>query len=515
MDDFTLFCKNFVHIVDNAGELVKLDLNDQQIEFNDIVDEHRFSIVAKSRQLGFSVYALARAYFIAISKPNSNIMIVSYKEDSARELFNRLKRMNQYLPREKYPNLFPDTVRDNRNELILSNGSSVTSVTAGNKDIGRGSTYTMIHLSEFAFYGNQEKQLLSAEQALAKSDDSRLIIETTSNGIGNHYYKLFMSAYRGHSKYIAYFAPFYSSGYKKMWADEYEEAWKWYRSYFKPYPSVKDLDEDEKILHEKGATLKQIAWRQWKLMDMDLQEFWQEFPSNPMESFVSSGNSVFDQNKIMQRINYIMPAINKKEIKDIPDGLRKYIGKELYIYHEYDQKKKYYAGIDTATASSGTGDYSTITILDEEGVEVASFGSNKLPVYKFAEVANDLLRHYGQAFVAIERNNVGIVLIEKLRDDYDYLNMYKEKLFDQKGKRRKQLGFTTTKTSKPILIEKFKEQFELGYILLNDKETLEQMQIYQINDSGKMGNSGAGNNDDKVISAALSVLAKLENKWYV
>ncbi|UOR12187.1 DNA packaging protein [Halobacillus amylolyticus] len=511
MSSFELFSKNFIKIVNPQNEVVPFKLNKAQQELTEMINNDRFLIVSKSRKAGVSTKMIARAVYECVTKPNQLVLIVSYESDSAKNLFELIKFMNNHLPREKYPSLFPATKRDNRDELILENGSKIVSTVAGHKDIGRGMSPTWVHLSEFSFYGNQEKQLLSIEQSLV--DNGRISIESTSNGLGNYYYRLWQRSKRGQSKYKPYFIPFYHELYRDLKKNELNEAESWHKQFFGERLSKKDLDEDEQALLDNGCNLRFLMWRRFKLQDMQLEEFYQEYPSNDMESFISSGNNVFDQNKILQRTNHLMPPINKNELSELPDSLQRYLGKELLIYHTYDRKMKYYAGIDVATASSGTGDYSTITILDEEGIEACSFASNKLPVYKFGLVANDLLRHYGQAFTAIERNNVGIVLIEKLRDDYNYLNLYKEKLFDQKGKRKKQLGFTTTKSSKPILIEKFKENFELGYILLNDKETLEQMQIYQIQD-GKMGNKGNGH-DDKVISAALSVLARLENKWYI
>ncbi|MNB87627.1 hypothetical protein D3C75_346290 [compost metagenome] len=73
---------------------------------------------------------------MAINNPNTNYLIVSYKGDSAKDLFAKLKRMNDHLPRAKY-DIFPSVVRDNRDELVLSNGSTIRSTTTGNKDLGR------------------------------------------------------------------------------------------------------------------------------------------------------------------------------------------------------------------------------------------------------------------------------------------------------------------------------------------------------------------------------------------
>jgi Terminase RNaseH-like domain/Terminase large subunit, T4likevirus-type, N-terminal len=516
MDDFKLFAKNFIYIVDNNGEKINFVLNPQQQEFNDLLEKNRYLIISKSRQGGFSTYALGRALWQAIRFENSNILIVSYKQDSSMALFEKLKMMNRDLDkfREKYgTKLFPATKRDNRNELLLKNGSRITCVVAGNKDVGRGSTYSMIHLSEFAFYQNQEKQLLSAEQALAKGS-GKLVIETTSNGF-NFYQKLFMSAWKGESKYKAFFVPFYASLYKEQFRAEHDEAENWFKANNRGNRlREKDLEPDEKILYEKGANLRFLMWRRWKLLDMTLQEFYQEFPSNPMESFISTGQSVFDQSKVLERLNYVLEPLPSKDVYDeLPEVFKPYINRGLYIYKIPKKGIRMFGGVDTASGSGG--DYSTITIFDSEGEQVLSFYHNKVPVYLFAEIVDAVGKWCNYAYLAIERNSYGLPLIERLRKDYEYMNLLKQKVFDQKGKKKHQLGWTTTNTTKSIMISDFKEQFERGLISIHCKETLAQMQLFQEVD-GKMNNKkGERNHDDLIISAALAVQAMKQNKYYV
>ena len=263
----------------------------------------RFNVIAKARQIGFSTMSLALCLWMAMNRPRTNYMVVSYKQESSTSLFDKLKMMYDDLPHDKFK--FPKDTQNNRNQLKFDNGSSITLATAGGKDIGRGTTYEYILLSEFAFYENQDSILLSAEQALAKSKTSKLVIETTSNGF-NSYQKLFMNAYKGNSKYKAFFFPFYSSSYAKQFKDDYDEAEIWYKENNKGKRLTKDdLEQDEIFLHNQGATLKQLMWRRWKLLDMTLQQFYQEFPATPMESFISSGLNVFDQQKIVERLKYI------------------------------------------------------------------------------------------------------------------------------------------------------------------------------------------------------------------
>lgn len=511
MSDFKLFAKNFIQIVNNDGNLQLFLLNEQQEQFIDGIS--KYNIISKSRQLGFSTLSLAYCLFQAVTKPNTNYLIVSYKGDSSSALFERLKTMNQYLPRDKFPSLFPNVKRDNKGELLFDNGSRITCTVAGNKDVGRGSTYEYILLSEFAFYQNQEKVLLSAEQSLAKNENSKVVLETTSNGM-NHYYKLFMSAWKGESKYKATFYPFYSSAYRELFKHDYDEAEKWFKEDNKGKRLSKDdLEKDEVILFNSGANLRQIMWKRWKMLDLTQQEFWQEYPSNPLESFISTSVSVFDQSKVLDRLQYVKEPLDKELVTDIPESLMPYLNKSLFIY-SLPKKGRYYGGVDTASGSGG--DNSTISIIDSDGEQVLSFYNNKVPIYEFAEIVNEIGRWFNYAFLAVESNSYGKPLLERLRNDYQYMNLYKGKIFDQRGRKKLQLGFTTTTATKPILISDFKEQFERNMILLHCKETLQQMQIYQEDEKGRTNaKRGQGNYDDLVISSALSVQAQKANKWYV
>lgn len=518
LESFPLFAKNFIYITDNENQVIKFDLNDAQLEINELMKDNRFVIIGKARQSGISTMVLGRALWRALTKPNENILIVSYKGDSAKALFEKLKQMQDMLPRDKFKGLFPNVRRDNRNELFFANGSRISSVTAGSKSIGRGSTYTYIHLSEFAFYSNQESQLLSVEQSLAKGSESQITIETTSNGTSNHFYRMYMMALRNESKYISYFVPFYHKLYKKQFKHDYDEAELWYKAtHGGRRLSVDDLEDDEKVLYEKGANLKQLMWRRWKMLDMESpQQFMQEYPSNPIESFISTGQSVFDQTKVLQRLSHVIEPLSKVDIMSLlPESVRKYIGKGLDIFYMPKRNKRYYFGVDTASGSGK--DFSTISGFDDDGQQVMSFYNNKIPIYEFAQVIYDLGIFYNYAFLTVEKNSYGSPLIERLRKERGYLNMYKMKTFDERGKKKLQIGFITSEKTKAIMITDMKEQFELGLINIECKVTLQQMQMF-IETNGRLGNRRGNSDlhhDDNVISVGLAIQGMKISKWYV
>ncbi|WDF52322.1 DNA packaging protein [Paenibacillus sp. KACC 21273] len=515
MQDFKLFAKNFLKIIDNQGDTIPFVLNKEQTEFIDTME--KFNIILKARQIGFSTLSLGLCLWNAINKPNTQYMIVSLSSESSSTLFSRLKFMNDNLPRKKYPNKFPTTTRDNRNELVLSNGARILIATAqgNNKEIGRGSTLSYVLLSEFAFYtGDQKKILTSIEQSLAKNADSKIVIETSANGTNNHYFDLFMKSWKGNTKWKPFFYNWMADAYKEQFRYEHDIAEQWYIARIKSRLSVKDLGEEEKKLYDLGANLRMLMWRIWKLTSMDLADFQQEYPSFPEEAFRSSGNTVFKQSIILERIENLIPELIKEELKlDLPDTLQKFIGKGLHVFHLPKHSIKYYGGCDTASGSGA--DNSTISIIDNEGIQVCTFANNKVSVYEFAEIINSLGRYYNYAFLAIERNSYGLPVIERLRQDYEYMNLYKHKTFGNNGQKKLILGWLTTDKSKAIMISDYKEQFERKLMLIHCRDTLQEMMMF-IDYGGKMGNrKGANNHDDLVIASALSIQAMKANKWYV
>lgn len=194
MSDFIVFCEKFVKIVDNYSKLVPFVLNDDQRDF--VLNMGKYNLILKARQLGFSVTSLALTLFSAINKPHTSYLIVSHDNKQVSELFNRLKRMNDHLPRDTYP-YFPDTLRDNRDELLLTNGSRIQ-VSAPSPTLGRGSTYEYILLSEFAYYPDTDQStiLSGVTNSLSKNPNSQIVIETTARGL-NFFYDLYTKSEKG------------------------------------------------------------------------------------------------------------------------------------------------------------------------------------------------------------------------------------------------------------------------------------------------------------------------------
>lgn len=509
-NDFKLWCKNFVSIISNDGLEIPFVLNKQQEYFYDNLTSHVACL--KSRQLGLTTVSLALCLYEALRRPNTNYLIVSYKGDSSSSLFEKIKGMNNSLPRDKFP--FPEVRRDNREELMFSNGSRIQCVVAGTKELGRGNTYFYVLLSEFAFYDDQEKVLLAVEQSLAKTPESKLVIETTANGF-NYFQELWSKAKKSQSRYKPFFFGWTSSAYKELFKHSYQEAVEWYKSTDKGRMLKSEyLDPEERKLWEAGATLTQICWRRYMLLDLTKEQFDQEYPATDVHAFISTGNSVFDQNKILTALDNVMPELRYAEYQhELPEGLKSY-HKHLHIFHLPKAGVRYYAGVDTASGSGGSTDNSAISVFSKDGVQVATFYSNQVPVYRFAEVVDALGRWYNQMLICAERNSFGLPLLERLRQEYKYANLVKSRIFDR-GRRRAQLGFTTSAQTKSILVTDGKEMFEKGLVLLNCTATLEEMRVFT-DYGGKFSNKKTeGLRDDLCDAYCLAMQAMLSRVWYV
>lgn len=159
--------------------------------------------------------------------------------------------------------------------------------------------------------------------------------------------------------------------------------------------------------------------------------------------------------------------------------------------------KKYVIGADVGGGSGG--DYSVAQVLDATtGEQVFTYRDNRVTPKQFGAILAQLGTRYNNAIVAIERNNMGIATIDELTN-LNYKNIYRA----PDGK----LGFLTTEQSKPTIIFNLDAMLNNQLITLSDKDTLEELQMFQhltgSTISSKMG-APNGKHDDCVMSLAIA-----------
>ena len=108
--------------------------------------------------------------------------------------------------------LRPSLDKSNKKEIKFEhNDSGYRLYTAGSKEAGRGTTPTIAHLSEVAFWGYDKEILAGLFQGISQAEGTEVIMESTANGASGEFFRLYKAAERGESDYIAIFIPWYAT----------------------------------------------------------------------------------------------------------------------------------------------------------------------------------------------------------------------------------------------------------------------------------------------------------------
>ena len=319
--DPILWIKYFCTIVDKEGRKVAFEPSYHQKLLSK--NFGKFNLVAKSRQLGVTSFALAYSLYLTHTEPDTVCMIMSYSLDTVDIVFKKLKAMYDDLN----PSVKIKDVANNRKELILENRSRIICCVCGSKDAARGSTLRYVHLTEVAFMDDEKlkNQLVAIEAALRP--DGQMVLESTSKGM-NMWFELWMKAVNGESQYKPFFFSWLDDF--KLFARDYEENTEIYKNRHGRYLTVDDLDEEELTLYNKmngdsnPLALKKLMWRRMKIANIGLEKFRQEYPSNAMESFVVSGNNIFDLETVQARLNNIDQTKKLTLPKNLPPIFKKW-----------------------------------------------------------------------------------------------------------------------------------------------------------------------------------------------
>ena len=368
------YIEKYIKIRDKAGKIIDLKINQGQQKLYDAIKEQHNQgkpiriIVLKARQIGFSTLTESIIFKNTATKFNVNAGIITHKEEATTNLFNMSKRMYDNLP----DNMKPSLKRSNAKELIFDNDqgtglkSKIKCMTAGSSGVGRSDTFNYLHISELAFWGNNAKETtIGLFQAVPNLPNTMIVIESTANGF-EYFKELWDMAVKGESDFIPVFV-----------------GWNELTDYKMPYTGFELTDYEKNLQRIYNLSLEQLSWRRWCIKNNcggDEQQFKQEYPINPQEAFISSGNCVFDKEIVINRIQELSKPIrvgyfDYKYDDTMPAGkkitdIRWVNDKNGYIeIYEVPNIYKYCIGGDTAGEGS---DWFTGHVLNAEtGKQVA------------------------------------------------------------------------------------------------------------------------------------------------
>ena len=488
-DNFELFAKEQIKILPKDSRLgfQPFVFNDAQTIVNNAIEGQLKetgkvrAIILKARQMGLSTYTTGRVFWKSYFNAYNKSVVMAHDAATSDALFTMSRNIISNMPEQFSPTL----KRSNAKEIMFEhNDSGYRLYTAGSPEAGRGITPTIAHLSEVSFWLHDEKILAGLFQGISQADGTEVILESTANGVGNSFHRLWTDAVAGKNEYIPIFVPwFLMSEYRRNAPEGFDRT-----------------DEEEILVTRFNLDNDQLYWRRLKIAESGVDKFKQEYPATPEEAFIVSGSNVFNIEKLNRLIP--QPILAQREfnfesmmMEDARQG-----SIEIFKYPTFDQSFAIAADV-----SLGVGkDYSCSVVINADKEVCAVYRNNMIDPSKFGDLLFYLGRYYNNALMAVESNSMGIATLNRL-SQMGYVNMYYQtKMANVSKEEGARMGWRTTTSSKPAIIGFLKSAIEQEEIWIPSRVMIGELMNYVADDNGRT-NAIVGHNDDTVIALAIAL----------
>lgn len=403
MNDPAYFAITYCKVISLDKGLVPFKLYPYQEKMFDHFNTNRFSIVLACRQSGKSISSVAYLLWYALFHSEKNIAILANKGATAREMLSRVTLMLENLPFF----LQPGTKALNKGSIEFSNNSKIIAAATSGSSI-RGLSINLLFLDEFAFVENATEFYTSTYPVISSGKDTKVIITSTANGIGNQFYTIWQGALQG------------TNAYKPFRVDWWD---------------VPGRDEKWKI--ETIGNTSQL-------------QFDQEFGN----TFFGTGDTLINAETLMK-----LTAIQPIRILE---------GGDLLVYEESQKGHEYIICVDV---SKGRGqDYSTFNVIDVTSnpfKQVAVYRCNTISPILFPDIIYKYGTSYNQAYVIIESNDQGVLVTQGLYHDLEYENVHVSSALKSNG-----IGVEMTRKTKRLGCSGIKDIIENDKLVINDTNTI-------------------------------------------
>ena len=410
MDDPVYFVEKYVKVISLDRGLVPFQLYPYQKNMFSHFEENRFNVVLACRQSGKSISACAYLLWFTLFNSEKTVAILANKGATAREMLARITLMLENIPFF----LQPGSKALNKGSLEFSNNSRIIAAATSGSSI-RGMSVNLLYLDEFAFVERAAEFYTSTYPVVSSGKDTKVIITSTANGIGNQFHKIWEGAVQGINEF---------KSFRVDWFD------------------VPGRDEE---------------WKSQTIANTSQLQFDQEF-----------GNTFFGTGDTLISADCLLNLRAKPYKKILENGLLK-IYEEPVKGHEY---------VMTVDVSKGRGqDYSTFNLLDistRPFRQVAVYRNNTISPLLFPDIIYKYANSYNQAYVVIESNDQGSVVCNGLYHELEYENMHVESTVKANA-----LGVEITRKSKRLGCSAIKDILENNKLEIVDEQTILEISTFE------------------------------------
>lgn len=492
-------------------------------------------VTLKVRQIGISTLSLAYDLYWINKYTGLSAALVTH-EEGARDQFRTTLALYRSGLGEQWQR---EVLDDNRNQLVLENGSRLsfrvagTTKRAGGSRLGRSGALALCHATECAFYGDAQN-IDSLRSSFAESNPIRFYHwESTANGF-NFFKDMWDEAKKAQTQRAIFVG---------WWANELYRVDR--RSdLFRVYWGTKGrltAEEKEwikavKLMYKEDIDPEQIAWYRYmgaeKITDSNMLR--QEFGCHEDMCFIATGSAFFralSLSNAMKHARAQEPEFYRIDTGQAFNNTRVYPVKEkqatLKVWAAPVDGAYYVLGCDPAYASSEWADFSAISVWRcwyNRIEQVAEFASRDIPTHAVAWVLAYLAGFFGRTSVNIEVNGPGLAVLgelnnlkrsansrfeadsaEAIRQVIKYMRQFVYRRIDTRSASSQLLHTKTTYEIKERMMNGFRDYFERDMAILRSEDLINEMATVVREGSSAPG-APASKNDDRVVSAALAIM---------
>ena len=411
MADPVYFATKHIKIINLNDGLVPFELYPYQENMFKHFNDNRFSVVLACRQSGKSISSLAYLLWYALFTPEQTVAILANRGATSREMLGRISLMLENLPFY----LQPGCKTLNKGSIEFSNNSRIFAESTSSSSI-RGYSVNLLMLDEFAFVEKAAEFYTSTYPVISSGKDSKVIITSTANGIGNMYHKIWQGAVQKVNEYV----PF-----RVDWWD---------------------------------VPGRDAAWKEQTVANTSELQFDQEF-----------GNTFFGTGQTLISPQALLALKAEHPIKIMESG-------DAMMYEEPRKDSQYVMCVDVA---KGRGqDYSTFNVIDISSrpfKQVAVYRNNLISPILFPDVIYKYAKLYNEAYVIIENNDAGQLTCHSIHYELEYPNLHMESGVKSTG-----IGQEMTRRTKRMGCSGFKDLMDEGKLHIVDEETIMEISTFEV-----------------------------------
>ena len=589
--DYLYFGTRYARFINADDEVIHYNPNIAQLVVNDARSELEdlgwavMMMWLKGRQCGITTDSQIVVGHRTLFFDNIIALTGSSDKERSKDMVDKYKQLYEWIPYWLKPEMTRDRM-GTRMEFGALNSKLIVQHGAQKYDIGRGNTPSVVHLSEVASYLNAE-DLIDAGLVPAVHESPRklVILESTGEGPYGWWFKTWNRCkshyWKGEAKFRPGFIPWFVA------FDLYPTLTQLKRA----FRIERDLNDRKQVIEMVREKLRERGWRPdgrtaahaerakkfvrvndllrkyfpenwsmppeqmwfWETMradyaaKKDTARFLREFASDDLESFMASGESVFEVDTISSYNSHCQEPVGvfgfRGPVSLLPprlqadendrDPSRKIIAVgpyelvplkwpgwqtgdstgKLMVFEWPKYGEEYGFGVDTA---DGVGQDRTVLeglckgTVDHNDIQVCEFASEYVNAKDFTSIVHCVALFYQQANtrqpkVAIEVNYNGEITQLEMRK-LGWTNFHLWVRYDRKDMsvvKATRLGFTTNRWSRAMVVDYMVAALRDGEIDVNSPRFVEEMQSLHRDENMQSARASQGQFDDRFMAMGI------------